>query len=67
VAHEYCDAQGLQHPEQLPNVWRGIREGMYQHRIEPADLVRDPAAVLEKIYHFLEILAKRAAQVGDDS
>jgi sulfotransferase len=23
------------HPEQLPNVWRGIREGMYQHRAEP--------------------------------
>ena len=28
---------------------------MYQHRIEPVDLVRDPAAVLEKIDHFIEI------------
>lgn len=23
------------HPEQLPNVWRAIREGFYQHRPEP--------------------------------
>jgi sulfotransferase len=23
------------HPDQLPNVWRGIRQGMYQHRSEP--------------------------------
>ena len=26
--------KAYQHPEQLPNVWRGIREGMYQHRPE---------------------------------
>jgi len=26
--------KAYQHPEQLPNVWRGIREGMYQHRDE---------------------------------
>ena len=27
--------KAYKHPEQLPNVWRGIREGMYQHRPEP--------------------------------
>ena len=27
--------KAYQHPEQLPNVWRGIRAGMYQHRSEP--------------------------------
>ena len=27
--------RAYKHPEQLPNVWRGIREGMYQHRSEP--------------------------------
>jgi sulfotransferase len=27
--------RAYKHPEQLPNVWRGIREGMYQHRAEP--------------------------------
>ena len=27
--------KAYKHPEQLPNVWRGIREGMYQHRSEP--------------------------------
>ncbi len=27
--------KAYKHPEQLPNVWRGIREGMYQHRKEP--------------------------------
>jgi sulfotransferase len=26
--------QAYQHPEQLPNVWRAIREGMYRHRAE---------------------------------
>jgi len=26
--------KAYKHPEQLPNVWRGIREGMYQHRRE---------------------------------
>ncbi len=26
--------KAYQHPEQLPNVWRGIRQGMYQHRSE---------------------------------
>lgn len=26
--------KAYQHPEQLANVWRGIREGMYQHRSE---------------------------------
>jgi len=27
--------KAYQHPQQLPNVWRGIRAGMYQHRPEP--------------------------------
>jgi len=27
--------KAYKHPEQLPNVWRGIREGMYRHRPEP--------------------------------
>ncbi len=27
--------RAYKHPEQLPNVWRGIRDGMYQHRAEP--------------------------------
>ncbi len=27
--------RAYKHPEQLPNVWRGIREGLYQHRPEP--------------------------------
>lgn len=27
--------KAYKHPEQLPNVWRGVREGMYQHRSEP--------------------------------
>jgi sulfotransferase len=27
--------KAYKHPEQLPNVWRGIRAGMYQHRPEP--------------------------------
>jgi len=27
--------KAYQHPEQLPNVWRGIREGLYRHRSEP--------------------------------
>ena len=27
--------KAYQHPEQLPNVWRGVRQGMYQHRQEP--------------------------------
>ena len=26
--------KAYKHPEQLPNVWRGIREGMYKHRPE---------------------------------
>jgi len=26
--------QAYQHPDQLPNVWRGIRRGMYRHRLE---------------------------------
>ena len=26
--------RAYKHPEQLPNVWRGIRHGMYQHRKE---------------------------------
>lgn len=26
--------RAYKHPEQLPNVWRGIREGMYRHRDE---------------------------------
>ena len=26
--------KAYKHPEQLPNIWRGIREGMYQHRTE---------------------------------
>jgi sulfotransferase len=26
--------RAYKHPEQLPNVWRGIRNGMYQHRKE---------------------------------
>ncbi len=26
--------RAYKHPEQLPNVWRGIREGMYRHRSE---------------------------------
>ena len=26
--------KAYQHPEQLPNVWRGIRQGMYAHRSE---------------------------------
>mgnify|MGYP003646065454 FL=1 len=26
--------QAYQHTEQLPNIWRGIRSGMYQHREE---------------------------------
>jgi len=26
--------KAYQHPEQLPNIWRGIREGLYQHRDE---------------------------------
>jgi hypothetical protein len=27
--------KAYQHPEQLPNVWRAVGEGMYQHRAEP--------------------------------
>lgn len=27
--------KAYKHPEQLPNVWRGIRDGMYRHRPEP--------------------------------
>ena len=27
--------KAYKHPEQLPNVWRGIRDGMYRHRREP--------------------------------
>ena len=27
--------RAYKHPEQLPNVWRGIRDGMYRHRDEP--------------------------------
>ena len=27
--------KAYKHPEQLPNVWRGIREGLYKHRPEP--------------------------------
>ena len=27
--------KAYKHPEQLPNVWRAVREGMYQHRSEP--------------------------------
>jgi len=27
--------KAYQHPEQLPNVWRAVRQGMYQHRPEP--------------------------------
>ncbi len=27
--------KAYQHPEQLPNVWRGIRDGFYRHRPEP--------------------------------
>lgn len=27
--------KAYKHPQQLPNVWRGIRAGMYQHRPEP--------------------------------
>jgi len=27
--------KAYKHPDQLPNVWRGIREGLYQHRAEP--------------------------------
>ena len=27
--------KAYEHPQQLPNVWRGIREGMYKHRPEP--------------------------------
>jgi len=27
--------KAYKHPEQLPNVWRGIREGLYRHRAEP--------------------------------
>ena len=27
--------KAYQHPDQLPNLWRGIREGMYRHRSEP--------------------------------
>lgn len=27
--------RAYKHPDQLPNVWRGIREGMYRHRSEP--------------------------------
>lgn len=27
--------KAYKHPEQLPNLWRGIRDGMYQHRKEP--------------------------------
>ena len=26
--------KAYKHPEQLPNIWRGIRQGMYQHRPE---------------------------------
>ncbi|MDJ0779316.1 MAG: sulfotransferase domain-containing protein [Gammaproteobacteria bacterium] len=26
--------RAYKHPEQLPNVWRGIRDGMYRHRAE---------------------------------
>ncbi|MEM7020416.1 MAG: sulfotransferase domain-containing protein, partial [Pseudomonadota bacterium] len=26
--------KAYKHPEQLPNIWRGIRNGMYQHRSE---------------------------------
>ena len=27
--------KAYKHPEQLPNVWRAIRQGLYQHRAEP--------------------------------
>ncbi len=27
--------RAYKHPDQLPNVWRGIRDGMYRHRPEP--------------------------------
>lgn len=27
--------KAYKHPDQLPNVWRGIREGLYRHRPEP--------------------------------
>ena len=27
--------KAYQHPDQLPNLWRAIREGMYRHRSEP--------------------------------
>ncbi len=27
--------KAYKHPEQLPNIWRAVREGMYQHRSEP--------------------------------
>ena len=27
--------KAYKHPQQLPNVWRGIRDGMYRHRPEP--------------------------------
>jgi sulfotransferase len=27
--------RAYKHPDQLPNVWRGIREGLYRHRAEP--------------------------------
>ena len=27
--------KAYKHPDQLPNVWRGIRQGLYQHRSEP--------------------------------
>jgi len=27
--------KAYKHPDQLPNVWRGVREGLYRHRAEP--------------------------------
>ena len=32
---ENVTLKAYKHPEQLPNVWRAIRDGMYQHRPEP--------------------------------
>ena len=32
---ESVTLKAYQHPEQLPNVWRSIRQGLYQHRSEP--------------------------------
>ena len=32
---ESVTLKAYHHPEQLPNVWRSIRQGLYQHRSEP--------------------------------